>query len=91
MRRSARTDLNHAAIVGELRQLGCSVVSLASMGHGVPDLLVAIPGRSLLVEIKSSRKEKLTPDEKIFHDTYLGPLIVAISSEEIIDELRKGL
>ena len=75
MRRHARTDANHADIVKALRQCGCTVQSLASLGHGVPDLLVAPKhGPMLLMEIKDGSqppsKQKLTPDEAEWHDKW---------------------
>ena len=52
MRRAARVDGNHAEIVDCFKKLGCSVLSLAAVGKGVPDLLVAINGITWLVEVK---------------------------------------
>ena len=52
MRRAARTDSNHLELVKAFRTLGCSVLSLAAMGKGVPDLLVAFHGITWLVEVK---------------------------------------
>jgi len=55
MRRAARVDSNHLLIVSAFCKLGCSVLSLAAVGKGVPDLLVAISGVTWLVEIKSGK------------------------------------
>lgn len=55
MRRAARVDSNHAVIVSAFCKLGCSVLSLAAVGKGVPDLLVATQGITWLVEIKSGK------------------------------------
>ena len=52
MRRASRVDGNHAEIVDCFKKLGCSVLSLAAVGGGVPDLLVAIDGITWLVEVK---------------------------------------
>ena len=52
MRRAARTDSNHLELVKAFRTLGCSVLSLAAVGKGVPDLLVSIKGITWLVEVK---------------------------------------
>ena len=52
MRRNARIDKNHPEIVEAFRKLGASVLSLAPLGRGVPDLLVAIGGVTWLMEIK---------------------------------------
>jgi Holliday junction resolvase len=55
MRRNARIDKNHPEIVEAFRKLGASVLSLAPLGRGVPDLLVAIGGVTWLIEIKSRK------------------------------------
>jgi len=55
MRRNARIDKNHPEIVEAFRKLGASVLSLAPLGRGVPDLLVAINGVTWLIEIKSKK------------------------------------
>ena len=55
MRRNARIDKNHPEIVEAFRKLGASVLSLAPLGRGIPDLLVAIGGVTWLVEIKSKK------------------------------------
>jgi len=58
MRRAARVDANHSEIVKVFRQLGCSVLSLAALGKGVPDLLVAVHGITWLVEIKAGKAKE---------------------------------
>ena len=58
MRRNARIDKNHPEIVEAFRKLGASVLSLAPLGRGIPDLLVAIGGVTWLVEIKSKKGEE---------------------------------
>ena len=89
MRRAARTDSNHAEIVAELRKIGCSVVSLAPLGNGCPDLLVGIFGRNLLLEVKDGEKppsaRKLTVLEKEFHDTWKGLVFVVENADQAID------
>jgi Holliday junction resolvase len=55
MRRNARIDKNHPEIVETFRKLGASVLSLAPLGRGIPDLLVAIGGVTWLIEIKSKK------------------------------------
>ena len=55
MRRNARIDKNHPEVVEAFRKLGCSVLSLAPLGRGIPDLLVAIGGVTWLIEIKSKK------------------------------------
>jgi hypothetical protein len=64
-------DGNQPAIVAALRQSGCSVQSLASVGGGCPDLLVARAGRLWLMEIKDPsqdlNKQRLTPAQILWH------------------------
>jgi Holliday junction resolvase len=55
MRRNARVDKNHSEVVEAFRKLGASVLSLAPLGRGIPDLLVAIGGVTWLIEIKSRK------------------------------------
>ena len=55
MRRNARIDKNHPEVAEAFRKLGCSVLSLAPLGRGIPDLLVAIGGVTWLIEINSKK------------------------------------
>jgi hypothetical protein len=52
--------------VQALRAAGAQVLSLAPLGHGVPDLLVSRSGRLYLLEVKGL-KGGLTPDQVAFH------------------------
>jgi hypothetical protein len=57
MRRAANThrrDSGHKAILDALRRVGCAVIDLSQLGHGVPDALVFGPRGLLLLEIKSA-------------------------------------
>lgn len=93
MRRRARTDLTHAPIVKALRDAGCLVQSLASLGHGVPDLLVANwHGDLFLLEVKSD-DEDLTPDQVAWHARWVrlstvgpsGALAIVHNEREALD------
>lgn len=55
MRTRARVDANHVEIATAFRQAGWSVLSLASVGKGCPDLLVQHPAVDdlYLVEVKT--------------------------------------
>lgn len=52
MRICGRIDGNQAQIVRALRQVGATVLSLADMGDGCPDLLVGFRGFNILLEVK---------------------------------------
>ncbi len=88
MRRAARTDGNHAVIVQALEKAYCSVQSLAAIGHGCPDLLVARNGRNYLLEIKDGSKvpsaRKLTKDQSIWHITWRGQVAIVESVEQAL-------
>ncbi len=71
MRRAAKIDGNQTMLVEAFRTLGCSVLSLAAVGKGVPDLLVAIKGITWLVEVKMPRGKE-TPDQVEFATNWQG-------------------
>lgn len=89
MRRAARIDDNQKEIVRALRSIpGVTVVSLAAVGRGVPDILVGRAGKNYLLEIKDSAKppseRKLTPAEQEFHDKWTGHCAVVMSVNEAL-------
>ena len=86
--RVARVDANQAAIVGALRQAGCKVLHLHTIGRGVPDLLVCYRGLLILVEVKdggkAASKQKLTPDEQRWHSEWQdAPVYILAHVEDI--------
>lgn len=86
--KSARTDRNQSEIVRALRQLGCSVQSLAEIGQGCPDLLVGFRGENFLMEVKDGMAkpsaQKLTECEKLWHKTWSGKVVIVTSAKEAI-------
>ena len=54
MHYSAKRDANQPAIVAALKRAGASVVDLAAVGKGVPDLLVGRNGTTFLIEVKDA-------------------------------------
>jgi hypothetical protein len=95
VRRRGRVDANQAVIVDALRGLGYLVQSLASVGSGVPDLLVCTPrGTLVMVEVKDSRQppsgRKLTPDEQRWHQQWSrAPVLVVTSVADTLDQLDR--
>ena len=67
--------------------MGASVLSLAAVGKGCPDLLVYRAGRLFMLEVKDGDKppsaRKLTPDQVIFHRIW--PVYVVKNVEEAIE------
>jgi hypothetical protein len=92
-RYQARTDANQRAIVDAYRCAGASVAILSSLGHGVPDLLVAHAvgsgRRTFVVEVKDPAKppsaRRLTPDECGWADAWRGEYWLI---ETVADVLR---
>jgi len=76
----ARIDTNHKEIVKALRDAGATVVSLASMKHGCPDLMVGYAGETLLMEIKKDSKAKFTSDQIDFMGKWKGGAVSRIDS-----------
>ena len=81
--RAAKVDANQTEIVKALRDVGASVQSLASVGKGVPDLLVGWRGQNYLIEVKDGAKQackqRLTPDQVEWHGQWLGQKAVVNS------------
>lgn len=91
MRRAARVDDNHAAIVHTLRTCGAAVQSLADVGQGVPDLLVSWKGQNLLIEVKDGRKapsqRRLTAAQLAWHSAWPGVVYVVECPEDALEVL----
>lgn len=87
MRRAAKVDKNHGAIVDALRAVGFSVSSTAAIGQGFPDVVCGYGGRTFLVEIKDgSRKpseRNLKPLQIKFRDSWKGDYTVLESVEDV--------
>lgn len=71
MRKHGRVDKNQKEIVDALRKAGATVLSLADVGNGCPDLLVSFRDELYLMEIKDE-SGKLTSDEANFFDAWGG-------------------
>ena len=92
MRRASAVDANHTQIVAAFRKLGCTVLSLAAVGKGCPDLCVAYRKQNHLVEVKDGEKvpsaRTLTPDQKVFHAIWGTPVEIVESIDDVVKCLR---
>lgn len=61
-RYARRVDHSQPDIVKALRAAGCTVVSLAPLGKGAPDLAVGTGGFTYLMECKSPQYKKAHPE-----------------------------
>ena len=68
---ASRVDANQADIVRALRGIGASVLHCHTLKNAF-DILVGYRGRTFLMEIKASEKEKLTPGEAEFKANWRG-------------------
>lgn len=86
MRRAAKIDANQAQVVTALRAAGAVVHSLAAVGNGIPDLLVAFRGQTMLMEVKDGAKAKsaqrLKPKQIEFHQSWTGGPLSIVDGPE---------
>jgi hypothetical protein len=81
---AGKVDINQPEIVQALRKAGASVLSLASLGQGVPDLLVADPhGKYWMLEVKGEHG-KLTADQELWIYRWTGPVYIVRSADEAL-------
>lgn len=85
MRRAAKVDENQKAIVDALRDAGVSVLSLAAMAKGCPDLLAYRSKHGFVmleVKNKAGRGVTFTLDQVKFHRQW--PVTVVTTPEEAL-------
>lgn len=94
-RLNGRVDGNQKQITKELRAAGCTVAILSNLGKGIPDILVGYGKRNYLVELKDpaqpKSKQKLTPDEVAFFETWKGGCLIATTTQQILDVIQADL
>ena len=88
---AAKVDSNQGEIVRFLRSIGASVASIATVGTGVPDLIVGYRGVNYLVEVKDGSKppsqRRLTPAEEKFHAEWRGTVHIVNDTDGAYDML----
>ena len=89
MQKISRVDENQPEIVKALRQAGATVQSLAAVGKGCPDLLVAYCGQLFLVEVKDGSKppsaRRLTDDQVKWMANWYSPVHVVKNATEALN------
>ena len=84
-----KVDKNQATVVKSLRDYGADVHLLHMVGSGIPDLLVAYEGHTILMEVKDGPDKKFTPDQIKFIAGWKGGHLYRVnSSEEALDVLK---
>jgi hypothetical protein len=89
LRHKASLDANHVEIVQALRQCGATVVDLAKVGKGCPDLLVGFRGKTYLMEIKTAKGYVRATQEQFFRSWAGGRIAVIRSFDEALDVLTE--
>lgn len=91
--RRVMRDSNHKAIVDALKAIGCSVLDLAAVGGGCPDILAANASRTVLMEIKrpgvigkkaGKLRASVVEKQTKFREAWRGPIATVTSIEEAI-------
>jgi hypothetical protein len=86
-----KVDKNQASVVKTLRDFGADVHLLHMVGAGIPDLLVAYEGQTILMEVKDGADKKFTPDQIKFIAGWKGGHLYRVNSSEEAIEVLKSL
>jgi len=85
MRKFGKIDSNQKQIVKRLREIpGVSIVSIASVGNGTPDIIVGYKNFNYLIELKSSSISKLTEQEIKFIKDWKGNVAVCYNFDQVL-------
>lgn len=88
-----KADRNQPLIVKQLRAIGATVQHLHTVGQGCPDILVGFRKKCWLFEIKNPllppSQRKLTPDEKVFHETWRGQVAIIETFDDALKIMNK--
>lgn len=86
-----RVDSNQKEIVKALRKLGVSITSLSKVGGGCPDLIAGVAGKNVLLEIKNKYGfNRLTDQQKRWHEQWSGQVAVVTDIDEAIEAIRRA-
>lgn len=77
-----KVDKNQAAVVKTLRDNGADVYLLHMVGKGIPDLLVAYEGHTILIEVKDGVNKVFTPDQLKFIAAWKGGPLHRVNNEQ---------
>jgi len=84
-----KVDKNQASVVKALRDYGADVYLLHMVGKGIPDLLCAYEGHTILIEVKDGIDKVFTPDQLKFIAGWQGGDLFRVNNEqEAIDLLK---
>ena len=88
-RRASKVDRNQSEIVKKLREVGCTVQLLHTVGQGCPDILVGYRGSNFALEIKDGllppSARKLTEPEAAWHRDWRGHVAIVNDADEALE------
>lgn len=82
-RTAAKKDTNHDLIADTFRRLGWGWFDAYQLGLGFGDGVACRPWVNVIVEIKGPGG-RLTRAERLFHETWIGPLEVVASLDDVL-------
>lgn len=82
-------DSNHDDVVGWYGELFCSVLELAGVGFGCPDILVGCSGRSELVEIKSDEGDLNAGQRTFIRDWRGGKVRIVRTRDDVVQHVQE--
>jgi hypothetical protein len=86
-----KVDKNQADVVKALRKMGADVFLLHMVGGGIPDLMVAYAGHTILIEVKDGADKRLTPQQLTLFANWKGGHLARVDSVQEAEELLKWL
>jgi len=86
-----KVDKNQGDVVKALRNMGADVFLLHMVGGGIPDLMVAYAGHTILIEVKDGDDKKLTPQQLTLFANWKGGHLARVNSVQEAQELLKWL
>jgi hypothetical protein len=86
-----KVDKNQAVVVKALRDNGADVYLLHMVGKGIPDLLVAYEGHTILIEIKDGADKTFTKDQLALIAGWKGGHLFRVNNEQEALEVLKSL
>ena len=86
-----KVDKNQGDVVKALRKMGADVFLLHMVGGGIPDLMVAYAGQTILIEVKDGPDKKLTPQQLELFANWKGGHLARVNCVQEAEELLKWL
>lgn len=86
-----KVDKNQNDVVKALRKMGADVFLLHMVGGGIPDLMVAYAGQTILIEVKDGDDKKLTPQQLTLFAGWKGGHLARVNSVQEAEELLKWI